>query len=117
MIRSLNASNSALVAHDRKLKVTSNNIANVNTDGFKKSRTVLEEAPGEGVQAAVQQINTPGPPNLDAREYPGLPPERSNVELTEEIPELMIGSRGYQANLKALKTEDEMIGSLLDIMS
>lgn len=117
MIRSINASTSGLAAHDRKLRTTSNNIANLNTDGFKKSRAVLQEAPREGVRVTIRREDTPGPPNLDAADYPDLPGERSNVSLTEEIPELMNGSRGYQANLKALKTEDEMIGSLLDMMS
>ncbi|MBU0728243.1 MAG: flagellar hook protein FlgE [Proteobacteria bacterium] len=41
--------------------------------------------------------------------------EQSNVELAEELPNLMITKRSFQANLKVLKAEDEMLGSLLDI--
>ncbi len=40
--------------------------------------------------------------------------EISNVELAEEIPNLMISKRFYQANLKVIQTADEMLGSLLD---
>lgn len=116
MIRSVTASISALKAYDRKLTVTSDNLANLNTDGFKKRRVDFRSARPEGVQVSVRQIDTPGPPNLDAESVPGLPAEKSNVELVEEIPNLISGSRGYQANLKALKTGDEMIGTLLDMM-
>jgi flagellar hook protein FlgE len=40
--------------------------------------------------------------------------ETSNVDLTEEIPDLMMSKRAYQANLKVLETQDEMLGALLD---
>ena len=43
-----------------------------------------------------------------------LEKEISNVDLTEEIPDLMITKRAYQANLKTIETQDEMLGSLLD---
>jgi flagellar basal-body rod protein FlgC len=40
--------------------------------------------------------------------------ETSNVDLAEEIPNLMVTKRAYQANLKTIETQDEMLGSLLD---
>jgi flagellar hook protein FlgE len=41
--------------------------------------------------------------------------EMSNVDLTEEIPEMIPTQRGYEANLKAIKTQDEMLGTLINL--
>jgi flagellar basal-body rod protein FlgC len=43
--------------------------------------------------------------------------ETSNVDLAEEIPNLMIAQRGYEANLKTIQTQEEVLGSLLDIVT
>lgn len=42
--------------------------------------------------------------------------EHSNVDLATEIPSLTLAQRHYEANLKMIQTEDEMLGSLLDIV-
>jgi flagellar hook-associated protein FlgK len=36
--------------------------------------------------------------------------------LEEEIPQMMVTQRTYEANLKVLQTQNEMLGSVLDIM-
>ena len=38
------------------------------------------------------------------------------VDLTEEIPGMIIDQRGFEANLKVIKTREEMLGSILDII-
>lgn len=43
MLKSLNTAATGMAAQQRKLDVTSNNIANVNTTGFKRSRVEFEE--------------------------------------------------------------------------
>ena len=43
MISSISSSVSAVKALSKKMSVTANNVANVNTDNFKKSRTTLNE--------------------------------------------------------------------------
>ena len=98
------------------MRVISNNIANVNTDGYKKRRASFSEGSNGTVEVTVARIDTPGPPNVDAKDYPNLKEEMSNVDLTEEIPQMMITQRGYEANLKTLKIQDEMIGALLDVL-
>jgi flagellar hook protein FlgE len=40
--------------------VAANNIANVSTDGFKKSRAVLSTVQPRGVKAEVEQARQPG---------------------------------------------------------
>jgi flagellar basal-body rod protein FlgC len=54
---------SALASLDVVMQTTANNIANVNTDGFKARRVVLESGPSdEGVRiAAVYRDMSPGP--------------------------------------------------------
>ncbi len=105
---------SALKAFDKKLDVTSNNIANVNTDGFKKTRAVLEDA-DPGVRVTVNGVNTPGD-HIPAYEGTEGPKESSNVDLPEEIVNLAIAKTGFQANLKTIQAEEEMLGSLFDIL-
>ena len=116
MIPSVNSAISALQAYKSKLRVTANNIANVNTDEFKKSRATLREGNSGGVEVNVHRVNTPG---LPYKEFEGdqlTEKESSNVILEEEIPQMMVTQRTYEANLKVLQTQNEMLGSVLDIM-
>lgn len=41
--------------------------------------------------------------------------EGSNVDPAQEMVNLMLGQRGFQASIKVLQTADEMLGSVLDI--
>lgn len=116
MIASIGSSITALNAFAKKMAVTADNIANVNTDGFKKSRAMLSQGPQKDVRVNITQADTPGPPNPDAAHYPDLEPELSNVDLTEELPQLMTAQRSYEAVLKAIRSQDEMIGAVLDIL-
>ena len=116
MIPSVNSAISALQAYKSKMRVTANNIANVNTDEFKKGRAILKEGTNGGVQVNVQRVNTPG---FRYQEFEGdqlAEKESSNVSLEEEITEMMITQRTYEANLKVMQTQNKMLGSVLDIM-
>ena len=116
MIPSVNSAISALQAYKYKLRVTANNIANVNTVEFKKSRATLKEGTNGEVQVNIHRVNTP---DLRYKTFEGDQPvkkESSNVNLEEEIPEMMITQRTYEANLKVLQTQNKMLGSVLDIM-
>jgi flagellar hook protein FlgE len=42
--------------------------------------------------------------------------ESSNVDLGEEIINLKITERAFEANVKPIKAEEEMTGKLLDIL-
>ena len=110
----LNTALSALDAYGKKLDVTANNIANVNTDSFKKSQATFQEGDPSGVVVSISRVNTPGAP-IPSEDGTGKPRESSNVDLAEEIVNLKTAKHGFQANLKTLKAEDEMLGSLFDI--
>jgi flagellar basal body rod protein FlgG len=111
-----NAGNIALAAisvFDRNLSSIANNIANVNTYGFKKSRVVIEEKETSGVSASSERVNTPG----DIVTIEGVERETSNVTLEEELTALMTNKNNYEANLKTVKAQDDLQRTLFDIFA
>ncbi|MDX2454646.1 flagellar basal body rod C-terminal domain-containing protein [Desulfosarcina sp.] len=114
MMSPLHSSLSAISAFSVKMNVTANNIANVNSDGFKKSRTTLKERPLGGVEPDVSIDNTPGPTNPVFENGVTGQIEASNVDLAEEITDSISTQAGCKANLKTIQVYDEMLGSLLD---
>jgi len=115
MISAVNSTISALQANKTRLGVTADNIANVNTDEFKKSRAIQKEGNNGHVQVNIERVNTPGHRYQELEGNQVIEKEGSNVNLEEEIPELMVTQRTYEANLKVLQTHDKMLGTLLDI--
>ena len=114
MISAMNSTVSALRAFVTKLGVTADNIANANTDGFKKSRATFQTDQNGGVRVEIRRDETPGFRYDVTENGETLEKETSNADLTEEIPNLMVTKCAYQANLKTIETQDEMLGSLLD---
>ena len=117
MISALNSTVSALQAYIRNLGVTANNISNVNTDGYKKYKAVMQEGPTGNVQAKVSRVDTPGYHYRAVENSQRIEKETSNVELVDEIPDLMITRRAFEANIKSIQTQDKILGSLLDIIT
>lgn len=89
MVSGIHSSLSALKAFSVKAHVTASNAANANTDG-----------------ARILRDTTHGPQLV----------ELSNVDLGEVAANLIVAQRGFEANLVALRTQDEMTGSLMDII-
>lgn len=114
MVSPLQSGISALSAFSSKMGVTANNIANVDTDEFKKSRTLLSANEHGGVKASVQTVDTPGYPKETYQDGQPVDGEASNVDLNEEMTEIIPTTVGYKANLKSVQAWDEMLGSLLD---
>ncbi len=115
MINAIHPALSALRAFGQKLGVTGNNISNINTNGFKKSRVDLEEASSSGVNVSIRRVNTPGaflPPDPET----GEPQESSNVSVDEEAVSLVTTKQAYTANLKTVAAEEEILGTLFDIL-
>jgi flagellar basal-body rod protein FlgC len=117
MIPSVNSTLSALRAYKTSMGVTADNIANVNTDEFKKSRATMKEGVNGGVEVEVSKIDTPGHRYQELEGDQMIAKETSNVNLEEELPDLMVTRRTYEANLKVLQTHDKMLGTILDILS
>ncbi len=107
---------SAIRAFSKGMSVTADNVANVNSDEFKKSRAVMEAGVNDAVKVDIQRIDTPGPVIQDTRGREHVERELSNVDLGEEIPRTIPFQRGYEANLKILQTHDEMLGTVIDLL-
>ncbi|MBW1803258.1 MAG: hypothetical protein JRJ85_21325 [Deltaproteobacteria bacterium] len=116
MIDSVSSSISALNAHGKKMGVTANNVANVSSEGFKKSRAVLEEGTMSHVEVEISRVDTPGPLVTEVIDGERVERELSNVDLAEELTLTIPTQRGYEANLAMIRTEDEMLGSIIDII-
>lgn len=114
MVSPVHSSISAVNAFSTKMRVSANNVANVNTDGFKKSRVTLNEGQTGGVKATIAKVDTPGYPKQISEHGKVEDVESSNVDLTEEMTDSISTQHGHQANLKSIKVHDEMIGTLLD---
>jgi flagellar hook protein FlgE len=115
MIPAIHAALSGVFGFSKYIEVTAHNLANLNTDGFKKSRTELIALESGGVQPIVRKDKPAGPAALNSRGHSLAQLELSNVDLGEETVNRIIGQRGFEANLQVLKTADDMLGSLLDI--
>lgn len=117
MISGFNSALSALQTYSTKVQSNSNNIANSNTDGFKKTRVTAASVEPEGVKAQVDTVNIAGPSATEQTGEGSELVELSNVDLAEEITDMNLNSNIYKANLKTLQTLDEMTGTLLDTKS
>ncbi len=117
MISSISNNLSALKAYGTGLSVKSNNIANADSENFKKSRAIYTEGENGEVKTEIRKVDPDNDlPSINTEENtPEAQP--SNVDLTEEIPGMIIDQRGFEANLKAIKTKEEMLGSILDIIA
>lgn len=93
---------SSIQANQVFLNNNANNIANVNTDGFKPTDTKLTSSSNETVSA-------------DSRLSSENGSTKSQTDLTKEIPDQITTLESVKANVNAIKTQDEMFGSLLDI--
>lgn len=116
MVTGIHAALSGLMALQKKVESTAHNTANINTAGYKKTVVTLAEQDSQGVTAQVQTVGTPGPMAYEQTSEGEALVEQSNVELSEELPNLMLTRRFFQANLKTVQTEDAMLGNLLDTL-
>jgi len=115
MIPAVNSALSGLQAFGTKMNSNANNIANVSSEGYKKSRVTLANQAPQGVKASVETIDSPGTMRLEETNNGSELVELSNVDLAKELPDSQMNARFYQANLKTLQTVDEMTESLFKI--
>ncbi len=116
MISAVNSTVSALQAFKTQMEVTSHNIANVNTEEFKKSKATLKEGANGDVQVEVNRVNTPGHRYQELEGDQMVEKETSNVDLAEEFVQMMVTQHAYDANIKVLQAQDKMLGATLDIL-
>jgi flagellar basal body rod protein FlgG len=114
MIQAINTATTALKAFSKVLDVSANNIANIDTDGFKKSQVVMSEIKSGGVQSKTEIVNTSGVMVPDR--ITGEMIEASNVDMLEEITNQLSARYAYEANMLTIKTANEMFKTLISIV-
>jgi len=99
----MNISNNiaSIGAHQTLLNTSANNIANSNTDAYVPKDTRMSNNGGAVVANTRLSDNT------------GY--SKSQTDIAKEMPDLIIAQDATSANISAIKTEDEMLGTLLDM--
>ncbi|MDY0362931.1 MAG: flagellar basal body rod C-terminal domain-containing protein [Desulforegulaceae bacterium] len=116
MISSIGSSQAALRAYSTQLHANSNNIANVNSQEFKRQDAVINQDSNNQPTAQVRNDNTPGPFRQTISED-GMQKfqEMSNTDLAKEMTGMISAQNSYSANLKTIQTQSEMTGTIIDI--
>ena len=90
---------SGLQAAQLRLDASANNVANMNTPGYRRQAVAQQAvADSAGVRATVQREQ-----------------QADGVALEKEAVEQMSATYAFKANLQTIKTHNEMMGSLLDV--
>lgn len=113
MIGAINSGLSALNAMTAKMGAAAENVANLSTKGYKAAKVEIVSDGRGGVTAETTRDTSAGPFALDPDT--GGAVEMSNVDLAQEMVGMMVTRRSYEANVKAIKTADEMLGTILDL--
>ncbi|MBU2550722.1 MAG: hypothetical protein KKB20_20100 [Proteobacteria bacterium] len=108
----------ALLTYSTRVTATANNLANMESRGYKAQRVHTVELPGGGVSVTVSQDISPGRPIVDPEGLPGSegPLEGSNVDPGREMIDLITTQRYFEANARALRSIEETRGQVLDIV-
>ena len=90
---------SGLQAAQLRLDASANNVANLNTPGYRRQAVAQQAvANSAGVRATVQREQ-----------------QADGVALEKEAVEQMSATYAFKANLQTIKTQDEMMGALLNV--
>jgi flagellar basal body rod protein FlgG len=114
MVNGISSSPAALSAYSTKLAVTANNVANFTTDGFKRTEATISQDSYGAPDVTLQKVEMAGP----TVQYPEEGQrELSNVDLSMEMPQMMVARRAYEANLKVLESQNDMLKATLEILA
>ena len=82
----------SMMAHQSLMNVTANNVANVNSDNFSAKDAKIEN----NLEVNVRDTNKP-------------------TNLTKEMTDMISTQNGFDAQSPIIKTENEMLGTLLNL--
>ena len=111
---------SAMNAFSVDMMARANNIANMNTDGFKAQNVTLTTGPqGQGVMVgSIYPDVSPGPlvpghdPTVNGMGYT----EGSNTDIAREFTHMISDQHAYAANAVVVRTYDTVAGTLVNMM-
>ena len=93
---------STLMSNQTYMNNNANNVANVNSDGYVPRNTTISETQNGATKANTSMATSNGS-------------EKSQTNLSKELTDQVAIEKVAQSNLQAIRTQDEMLGSLLDI--
>jgi flagellar hook protein FlgE len=99
---SISSNMSSISSHQTMMNTSANNVANVNTDGFVPKSTVISNPDNTSVRANVRTSDDNGS-------------ARSQTDVAKELTDQIVAQDATALNISAIKTQDQMLGSLLDI--
>ena len=117
MISAYQSALTGLQAFGTKLQSNSNNVANANSEKFKKTIVTNASVDPLGVKAQVSKTSSPGDSVYQETNTGTELVELSNVDLATELVDMNLNSTMYKANLKTIETVSDMTGALLDLKS
>jgi len=108
MIAGMASAFSAIQAGARMLSIGAHNIANAQTEGFKRTRAIpVESSAGAGVTVTLQKDERPGHQLLFSQDALRLR-EGSNVDLDEEIISNLQTVNLLEANIASVRIQDQV---------
>ena len=109
---SVNSAVSAIRAAEQQQAVSAHNVANSNTDGYKRSVATTEEDAHGGVNVSIRKDNTPAPTyNKRGKEV-----EPSNVDQARETVDQIHARALFEANVESLKAYEETQETVVDMV-
>ncbi len=115
MISAFQSSLSGLRAFEKGIASNANNVANQQSESFKKTRVLHSSQQPTGVKTSIEKINTPGSQHYEKTNNGTELIELSNVDLGQELPKSSLNATFYKANLKTMQVADEMGETLLNL--
>ncbi|MBE0492087.1 MAG: flagellar biosynthesis protein FlgE [Sulfurospirillum sp.] len=86
----------SMQAYNNWMSNNANNVANLNTQDYQATNTTMQSAGANSVVASSSKSN-------------------NATDLAKEMSEQINIQGGFEANATAIKTKDQMLGSLLDL--
>ena len=93
---------SSIQSNQTYMNNNANNVANVNTDSYVPRNTTISETQNGGTKANTSLASDNGS-------------ERSQTNLAKELTDQVMIENVQTANIQSIRTQNEMMGSLLDI--
>ncbi|MBF0498169.1 MAG: hypothetical protein HQK58_16590 [Deltaproteobacteria bacterium] len=112
MVNGISSSLAGMNSAFDSIGVRANNLANLNTESFKSLIPTSDSGPDGQPKLTVKKDTSPGP-ITDIRG--GKPIEGSNTDLTAEMVGLMADANKAKFNVKAIQTQNEMTGTIINI--
>ena len=125
LIAGMNAASSGMNAQSARLRIVAENIANIDTPGYRRKLVSFETLVGRSDDARavapsrvsldrsdLEKVYDPAHPLADADGYY----DGSNVSMMIEIADAREAQRSYEANLRMFDQSRRMMTSLLDLL-